>query len=115
MIQGEQATLHAQTVCRLIAEKSPLHDQQCMLLSFDQAKCKWCVQLSSGKKLLVSESALRVSFCLLPSSTRKLQLFVRVDHQMQGSCGRGLAVQEAVPAGMQAAGRPSRLRPRLQG
>ena len=99
MIQGQEATLHAQTVCHLIAEKSPLHEKQCMIQSFDQAKGKWIVQLGSGKKLLVLESTLRVSFCLLPSSTRKLQLFVRVGKEDQGSCGRGLAVQEAVPAG----------------
>ena len=100
MIKGQVVMLHRQTVCYIIGEGEPGYGERCMVQDFEPAACRWRVQLDSGRVLLVPERALRVSFCLLPSSPKKLQLFAKVAKVgAQGSCGRGLIVQEDVAEG----------------
>ena len=105
MLQGESVTLHPQTLCYLSAsgDESELDGAQCLIKAYDSNAKKWRVQLVAreweGRVLLVPEAALRIGFCLLPSSPSRRQMFARVAGEMQGSCGRGLTVQEPVDAG----------------
>lgn len=102
MIQGTRAALHEGTVV-YVSELAPV-PIRAVVLARNATNGKWRVQLQGGKwqgrELFVPEDALRLSFCLLPSSPSKFRRFVRMeDESAQGTCGRGLVVQEPVPAG----------------
>ena len=104
MLQGESVTLHPQTLCYLSAsgDESELDGAQCLINAYDSNAKKWRVQLVAreweGRVLLVPEAALRIGFCLLPSSPSRRQMFARVVGEMQGSWSRP-HMQEPVDAG----------------
>ena len=105
MLQGENVALFKQTVCYLSAKGKRYDGAQCMILFHDASTRKWRVQLCGSewrrRELSVPEASIRVSFCLLPLSIRRLQLFVKLESEdAQGACGRGLVLQEAVQAGL---------------
>ena len=72
--------------------------------TYDAPSGRWRVELQGsqwqGRTLLVPEEALRISFCILPSSLSKLQTFVDMTNvDAQGVCGRGLIVNVPVKKG----------------
>lgn len=102
MLQGARAALHKGTV--VYVSELTTHPVRATIQSHDATSGKWQVRLHGsqfqGRELLVPEEALRVSFCLMPQSLSMLQTFVRLSEEMtQGSCGRGLVLQEHVRAG----------------
>ena len=105
MIQGARVRLHRGTVCYILAGDAPLDGERCTVLSYDSSASKWRVRMQGaawgGRELHLPETALRLSFSLLPSSPGKLQCHFQVESEgEQGACGRGLVAAQRVPAGM---------------
>ena len=69
-ITGVHVRMHKGTVCRLgRSDWCCFNAPRCMVLAFDHKERKWQVQLEpGGMKILVPEHALRLGYCLLPSS-----------------------------------------------
>ena len=103
MWHGATVRLHPGTVCHLSAPGRDFDDEQCAIKKYDAAKGKWHVELQrdkfKGKELIVPESSLRLSFCLLPESLRLAKRHVKLVDDDQDACGRGLAVAETVAPG----------------
>ena len=85
-------------------EDIPFDEEQCAIQSFDAKKNKWHITLSSpkynNKELIVPESALRISFCLLPDSVHQCKTadgVVFIEDDAQGTCGSLAMKRHASP------------------
>lgn len=101
MIAGHCGALHKHTLCTIHGPKgSPHNGERCTVVAFVKASGTWTVRLvdpaKKGAELQVPESALRVSFCLLPSLLGKEKFFVQCASQPLGEVGRDLVVQQHV-------------------
>jgi hypothetical protein len=102
MLRGRRASLHAGTVV-YVSELAPT-PVRAVVQTYDAPSGRWRVELQGsqwqGRTLLVPEEAIRISFCILPSSLSKLQSFVDMTNvDAQGVCGRGLIVNVPVKKG----------------
>lgn len=94
--------MHAGTVV-YVSELAPT-PVRAVVQTYDAPSGRWRVELQGsqwqGRTLLVPEEAIRISFCILPSSLSKLQTFVDMTNvDAQGVCGRGLIVNVPVKKG----------------
>lgn len=94
--------MHAGTVV-YVSELAPT-PVRAVVQTYDAPSGRWRVELQGsqwqGRTLLVPEEAIRISFCILPSSLSKLQSFVDMTNvDAQGVCGRGLIVNVPVKKG----------------
>ena len=103
MLHGVQVRLHPGTVCRLEAPGRDFHGSHCTAHQFVADKAKWHVTLkgkAEGKPMLVPESMMCLSHCLLPQSVSRVRKHVQlIEEEAQGSCGRGLIVDQPVAPG----------------
>ena len=103
MWHGQFVRLHPGTVCHLSAPNREYDAEPIKITKFNGAKMKWQIELQSerfkGKELLVPESSLRLSFCVLPESMTQCNRVAKFVDDMQGSCGRGLIAGETIMPG----------------
>ena len=104
MWHGAQVRLHEGTSCQLEAPGRDFDGAQVKIAAFVADKNKWRVTLEArqwqGKELLVPESALSLSFCVMPGSVSRVKPSVKLcAEEAQGTCGRGLVVAQPVDAG----------------
>ena len=99
MWHGQFVRLHPGTVCHLSAPNREYDAEPIKITKFNGAKMKWQIEWQSerfkGKELLVPESSLRLSFCVLPESMTQCNR-VAGGH-MQGSCGQVIAGETIMP------------------
>ena len=99
MIEGQRGALHRHTLC-ILSGAFPHDGERCTIVAFDQSSGMWRVKLVDprwkGKELQVPEAALRVQFCLLPSSLGKEKFFVQCASELLEGCGRNLIVEQHV-------------------
>lgn len=102
MIQGKRAAIHQGTVV-YVSGVQPNIPVRATVEAYEPNSNQWRVILQggqfSGTARLVAEDSLKVSFALLPLSPGQIQKYVRfADDGAQGTCGRGLVVEEFVRA-----------------
>ena len=102
---GRSVRLHRGTVCRLDDEAHGFRAMLCTITAFDAETGKWVVRLQGkgsddGELVYASEKALRLVYCLLPTSLSRAKVHCHLAFEdLQGMCGRGLITKQFIKAG----------------